>query len=1000
MDLGEYIKQKTAQQELYKEAVSKEYHRTNVKDRIQQIQNGRRHTRDKILNGIRNITNLSPITPISRDQSTVPKKVAMNNMREKLAKWRVEKEKRKLEEKKKARPVFKVSHVPDKIELPPPPPNFKSKFAPVDHVFAPPKNIKPIDITKTSNSLNKPVKRLPNRAEKNVRSNNQKSEIKGFLNGKENKAKVIPSKNLQAADEKKTTSVKKNELVASSSGVLRVIPSKDLQTTNQKKAKSNQKNVATASNSGDSRVPSEDEAINQKSKITKTVKGKENTAKVIPSKNIQTANQKKAKSNQKNVAVASSGGDLRVPLEDQANNQKSEITKTVKGKENKAEVIPSKKLLTANEKKSKSIQKNVAVASSRDDLRVPLEDQANNQKSEITKALNDKEYEAEVIPSKNPQTPNQKKATSIQKNVAVASSRDDLRISLEDQPNNQKSEITIALNDKEHEAEVIPSKNQQTASQKKATSIQKSVSIASSTGVLRIESEVNISPSRPASMKQYRRTPYKSRRESEIFYSDDEICLKSPAVKRSRTSFKTPDKGSTPEFYDLCTSTSDSGGSFQCVTMRRPLNIYRSRSLIMSTTDSGTPGSTDGSKGKATGVSGSSGTRKSLRRSTKNRRSSSIKSTSKSPASRKSQMKQLQKSSPPAEIAATDTDESEAKAKSVTTPEAKTVRLSSSTVETPDQKGSAPSAVYVSPFVTISRGKNSARKEYHVRSSTGGTLPGAEAATSPKAGAQYFHELLNGEIERIEGICDEWNEYKNTNIPEEAHDMIDSAIGLSKLLIAQKFNQFRGLINQCQIGGEERTVSCQDLHGFWDMVYLQVEDLNKRFDNLNKLKENNWREIITEKKVVRTKRQRKTKTEASSKIKEMIDAAKKKKKQEQQGRTINDLPVILAEGVKVDESQPILQSPRPSPRRSVTKPGSSVRRSLRASLLTNQLQQKRRNSSPGLVMMNVSQMIKSNDGLTPCRSILKNTQQSKSEKRITKTVLFKEDLEEERFGHY
>ncbi|VEN44206.1 unnamed protein product [Callosobruchus maculatus] len=942
MDLGEYIKQKTAQQELYKEAVSKEYHRTNVKDRIQQIQNGRRHTRDKILNGIRNITNLSPITPISRDQSTVPKKVAMNNMREKLAKWRVEKEKRKLEEKKKARPVFKVSHVPDKIELPPPPPNFKSKFAPVDHVFAPPKNIKPIDITKTSNSLNKPVKRLPNRAEKNVRSNNQKSEIKGFLNGKENKAKVIPSKNLQAADEKKTTSVKKNELVASSSGVLRVIPSKDLQTTNQKKAKSNQKNVATASNSGDSRVPSEDEAINQKSKITKTVKGKENTAKVIPSKNIQTANQKKAKSNQKNVAVASSGGDLRVPLEDQANNQKSEITKTVKGKENKAEVIPSKKLLTANEKKSKSIQKN----------------------------------------------------------VAVASSRDDLRISLEDQPNNQKSEITIALNDKEHEAEVIPSKNQQTASQKKATSIQKSVSIASSTGVLRIESEVNISPSRPASMKQYRRTPYKSRRESEIFYSDDEICLKSPAVKRSRTSFKTPDKGSTPEFYDLCTSTSDSGGSFQCVTMRRPLNIYRSRSLIMSTTDSGTPGSTDGSKGKATGVSGSSGTRKSLRRSTKNRRSSSIKSTSKSPASRKSQMKQLQKSSPPAEIAATDTDESEAKAKSVTTPEAKTVRLSSSTVETPDQKGSAPSAVYVSPFVTISRGKNSARKEYHVRSSTGGTLPGAEAATSPKAGAQYFHELLNGEIERIEGICDEWNEYKNTNIPEEAHDMIDSAIGLSKLLIAQKFNQFRGLINQCQIGGEERTVSCQDLHGFWDMVYLQVEDLNKRFDNLNKLKENNWREIITEKKVVRTKRQRKTKTEASSKIKEMIDAAKKKKKQEQQGRTINDLPVILAEGVKVDESQPILQSPRPSPRRSVTKPGSSVRRSLRASLLTNQLQQKRRNSSPGLVMMNVSQMIKSNDGLTPCRSILKNTQQSKSEKRITKTVLFKEDLEEERFGHY
>nr|CAH7762245.1 unnamed protein product [Callosobruchus chinensis] len=161
MDFAEYIRQKTAQ-DIYKEAASKEYRRTSVKDRLEQNQNDRRQTRNRLLNSIRNITNLSPMTPTpiaSRDQSKVSKKVMSNNMREKLAKWKAEKEKRKLEEKKKARPTFKVSHVPDKLELPSPPPHFKSKFAPLDHVFAPPKNIKPIEITKLSSSLNKPVER-------------------------------------------------------------------------------------------------------------------------------------------------------------------------------------------------------------------------------------------------------------------------------------------------------------------------------------------------------------------------------------------------------------------------------------------------------------------------------------------------------------------------------------------------------------------------------------------------------------------------------------------------------------------------------------------------------------------------------------------------------------------------------------------------------------------------------------------------------------------------
>lgn len=75
------------------------------------------------------------------------------------------------------------------------------------------------------------------------------------------------------------------------------------------------------------------------------------------------------------------------------------------------------------------------------------------------------------------------------------------------------------------------------------------------------------------------------------------------------------------------------------------------------------------------------------------------------------------------------------------------------------------SPVYISPFVTISRGKNSARKEYHERRSLSNSQDGYQkndtaACITPKAGALYFMKILNNNIERIQGICKEWEDYK------------------------------------------------------------------------------------------------------------------------------------------------------------------------------------------------------------------------------------------------
>ncbi|XP_035686146.1 disks large-associated protein 5-like [Branchiostoma floridae] len=56
----------------------------------------------------------------------------------------------------------------------------------------------------------------------------------------------------------------------------------------------------------------------------------------------------------------------------------------------------------------------------------------------------------------------------------------------------------------------------------------------------------------------------------------------------------------------------------------------------------------------------------------------------------------------------------------------------------------------------------------------------------------------------------------------------------------QRFKQFSGLVDNCEFNTGEKETTCQDLQGFWDMVYFQVEDVDKKFDDLEKLKARNW----------------------------------------------------------------------------------------------------------------------------------------------------------------
>lgn len=106
----------------------------------------------------------------------------------------------------------------------------------------------------------------------------------------------------------------------------------------------------------------------------------------------------------------------------------------------------------------------------------------------------------------------------------------------------------------------------------------------------------------------------------------------------------------------------------------------------------------------------------------------------------------------------------------------------------------------------------------------------------------YFRDLLEKETERLLGLCERWDSVleSTSDINDEAQGSIRTTTGQARLLINQRFAQFRGLVNNCENGSGWQKITCDDLQGFWEMVYIQVEDVDKKFEALTGLRENNW----------------------------------------------------------------------------------------------------------------------------------------------------------------
>lgn len=114
-------------------------------------------------------------------------------------------------------------------------------------------------------------------------------------------------------------------------------------------------------------------------------------------------------------------------------------------------------------------------------------------------------------------------------------------------------------------------------------------------------------------------------------------------------------------------------------------------------------------------------------------------------------------------------------------------------------------------------------------------------AVETKHDVPYFRSEIANETHRLTTLCLHWeSKVEDESIPEEMRDRMRTAVGQARLLMKERFNQFSGLVDDCELGRGDKITTCTDLQGFWDMVYYQVEDVNKKFDALKEAEGRSW----------------------------------------------------------------------------------------------------------------------------------------------------------------
>jgi len=105
-----------------------------------------------------------------------------------------------------------------------------------------------------------------------------------------------------------------------------------------------------------------------------------------------------------------------------------------------------------------------------------------------------------------------------------------------------------------------------------------------------------------------------------------------------------------------------------------------------------------------------------------------------------------------------------------------------------------------------------------------------------------FTNKVKCEEERFTALIETWTSILQQNeSPSNVEGDILAAIGQAQLLMKKRFKQFKELIELHKDQSAEKAAHASDLDGFWEVVYFQVEDVYKRFKELEDMKANGWK---------------------------------------------------------------------------------------------------------------------------------------------------------------
>ncbi|BFZ22341.1 hypothetical protein BsWGS_25380 [Bradybaena similaris] len=110
---------------------------------------------------------------------------------------------------------------------------------------------------------------------------------------------------------------------------------------------------------------------------------------------------------------------------------------------------------------------------------------------------------------------------------------------------------------------------------------------------------------------------------------------------------------------------------------------------------------------------------------------------------------------------------------------------------------------------------------------------------------EYLLQFMRLEECRIRGLClQAETDLRSQDLPEEAAGRLRTAIGKANLLITQKFVQFMELCqNHMLPNPDEKETKWEDLQGFWDIVKIQIDNVDDMFLEIDLMKQSGWREV-------------------------------------------------------------------------------------------------------------------------------------------------------------